>query len=349
MPKVLAIVIGVAAGALGGALVFLLLAFSLYDGRRSPWEWTILGLILYGTMAAALVGGAVGVVAGIRVAGGEKRRAAVTYARGMGTVAVLTLLGAAGLWAAMRMPRSDPAEQQKKQWARAMGPLDSTVGLELAYQLLGCHAWSRSLTADALISRGCAYAHPFLIGSSIARFDRGDKGWRWEIVSTAGGDKAVVRPDPLLKQSGPIFEFDNERLLVRREAPDAPAFAIDTPIPAVEAYRECLLASGTDGCAHLEKERVRVQEGTSGAAESHRIRLLSPETAHLLIRLFPRGRHREGPFELHITGRGRVYMFQEGGGWHVTNNRNTGAVSAQDPPPEPCEMDPRLPCTTEAQ
>jgi hypothetical protein len=72
-----------------------------------------------------------------------------------------------------------------------------------------------------------------------------------------------------------------------------------------------------------------------GPAESHWIRLVNPDTAHLRITLFPRGRYREGPFELHITARGRVYMFQEGGGWHVTNNRSSGIAIAKDPSPVP--------------
>ena len=152
----------------------------------------------------------------------------------------------------------------------------------------------------------------------------------------------------MLEHPGPIFEFDDERLLVRREAPGAPDFAIDTPIPAVEAYRECLLASGTDGCAHLEKQRVP-ETGRMGPAESHWIRLLNPDTAHLRITLFPRGRYREGAFELHMTGRGRVYMFEEASGWHVTNNRSTGIAVAKDPPPEPCELNPKVPCATEAR
>ena len=183
-----------------------------------------------------------------------------------------------------------------------------------------------------------------MIGTTTASFDRHDNGWRWESVKTPLGYKVVVRPEPLLEQPGPIFEFDDERLLVRREAPGAPDFAVDTPIPAVEAYRDCLLASGCDGCAHLEKERAPVKTGAIGRAESHRIRLLNPDTAHLLITLFPRGRYGEGPFELHITGRGRVYMFQEGSGWHVTNNRSSGIPTATDPPPEPCELFPSVPC-----
>jgi hypothetical protein len=41
-------------------------------------------------------------------------------------------------------------------------------------------------------------------------------------------------------------------------------------------------------------------------------------------------------------------MFLEGGGWHVTNNPNTG-VATKSPRPEPCELDPTVPCATEAE
>ena len=348
MPKALAVILGVVAGALAGALVVLLIAYSLYDPPRRS-EMDLLFFIFCGIVLAAVFGGAMGAVAGIKVAAGQMRRAAITFAGAMGTVTVLTLLAAAGWWAILHMPRSDPADRQKKEWARAMGALHPTLGLQLAHSLLDCHTRSRSLTPDALGRNGCGYQQPFLIGATTASFDSHDDGWRWESVKTPSGYKVVVRPDPLLAQPGPMFEFDDERLLVRREAPGAPAYAVDTPIPAVETYRECLLASGSDGCAHLEKERGPLETGRMGPGESYRIRLLNPDTAHLLIRLFPRGRYREGPFELHITARGRVYMFQEGSGWHVTNNRGSGIAIATNPPPEPCELDPKVPCATELQ
>ncbi len=349
MAKFPYIVGGLVAGALGGALIVVLIGITVGDLKYSRRWADILTLMFVGMVLAALFGGAMGVVAGLRAAEGRTRRAAIIFARAMGTVAVLTLLGAAGFWAIVRIPVSDPVERQRKQWARAMGPLDPTIGLELAHSLLNCHTWSRSLTADALGRNGCSREQSFRIGAGTASYDRLDKGWRWETVRTPRGDKVVVRPDPLLEQRGPLFEFDDERLLVRREAPGAPDFALDTPIPAVEAYRQCLLASGSDGCAHLEKERGPLETGRMGPAESRQIRLLNPDTAPLLIRLFPRGRYREGPFELHITARGRVYMFQEGSGWHVTNNRSAGIATAKDSPPEPCELDPKVPCATEVQ
>jgi hypothetical protein len=42
-------------------------------------------------------------------------------------------------------------------------------------------------------------------------------------------------------------------------------------------------------------------------------------------------------------------MFLEGGGWHVTNKPHTGVATSKSPRPEPCELDPTVPCATEAQ
>jgi len=57
------------------------------------------------------------------------------------------------------------------------------------------------------------------------------------------------------------------------------------------------------------------------------------------VRLFPRGGYDQGKFELHVAGRGR---------WHVTNKPNTGVATSKSPPPEPCELDPTVPCATDA-
>ena len=81
----------------------------------------ILTLIFVAMVLAALFGGAMGVVDGLRVAEGRPRRAAIIFGRTMGTVGVLTLLGAAGFWAIVRIPRPNPADLQKQRWARATG------------------------------------------------------------------------------------------------------------------------------------------------------------------------------------------------------------------------------------
>src|SRR5918999_2468015 len=214
MRKALAAVLGFVTGALVAAMVVVLIGFTVADLKYSRRWADILTLMFVGMVLAALFGGAIGVVAGLRVAEGRTRRAAIIFARAMGTVAVVTLIGAAGFWAIVRIPQTSPADLQKKQWARGVGPLDPALGLALAHSLLACHARSRSLTPDALGASGCGYQHSFLIGSSLTRFDSGDKGWRWESVKTLHGYKVVVRPDPLLEQRGPIFEFDDERLLV---------------------------------------------------------------------------------------------------------------------------------------
>jgi hypothetical protein len=124
---------------------------------------------------------------------------------------------------------------------------------------------------------------------------------------------------------------------------------VDSPLPAVEAYRQCLSESGVDGCRYLERQRGPAEKHRGGPADSHGIVLEGTDGRPLDVRLFPRGGYDQGKFELHVAGRGRRYMFLEGGGWHVTYNPKTGVATAKSPPPEPCELDPTVPCATEAQ
>ena len=349
MSKVLAVVLGIAAGALGGGLIVLLIAFSIYDPGPGSWDFATPLLIFGGGAVAALFGGAMGALAGVNVAEGRTRRGLLTFAGSMAAIAALTLLSAGGLWAFVRMPRPGPGERDKDRWADTRGPLDPRLGRQLAHQLLGCHADSRGLTPDALARGGCTSEQSFLIGKTRASYDSFDNGWRWESIKTPRGYKVVVRPDPLLKQAGPIFEFDDDRLLVRRDAADRPGFAVDSPIPAVEAYRQCLSTSGIDGCRHLERRRGPAEKHRGGPAESFAVTLGDDDASRLEVRVFPEGRHAEGTFELHVAGRGRRYMFVEGGDWHVTPIWLGGIAIAKNPPPEPCERDLRVPCAGELQ
>ena len=195
----------------------------------------------------------------------------------------------------------------------------------------------------------CKAEQSLLFGTASASYDGSDNGWRWQTVMSPRGHKIVVRPDTLLQQPGPLFEFDDDRLLVKRDSLDAPPFAADSPLPAVEAYRECLSAFGVDGCRHLERQRGPAEKHRGGPADSHAIGLEGTDGRPLDVRLFPRGRNDHGRFELHVAGRGRRYVFLEGSGWHVTNKPNTGVVTSKSPRPEPCELDPTVPCATEAQ
>ena len=136
MAKFLHIAVGVVAGALGGALVVLLIAFVVVPGIYDPGPDTVdfaTPMVILGAMwLGALLGGAMGAVAGIKVAEGHIRRGAVTFAGTLGVVAVLTLLAAGGLWAMIHMPRSGPNDSAKEKWARGHGPLDPQYGLSLA-------------------------------------------------------------------------------------------------------------------------------------------------------------------------------------------------------------------------
>ena len=347
MKKFLYIAGGVVAGALGGALVVLLIAFvalpDLYDLR----SWVTSLFILAAMALAALVGGVMGAVTGISVAEGHTRRAAITFAGTMGAIVVLTLLGFGGLWAMTYMPSSGPSDSAKEKWARTRGPLDPQLGLTLAHQLIDCHDRSGGLTPEGLDAGGCTSERSFLIGKTRTSYDQFDNGWRWESVKTPRGYKVVVRPDPLLKQPGPMFEFDDDRLLVQRAAPGALPYAADSPLAAVEPYRRCLSANGPDGCRDLERSREPPQNHVTGPAEWYDVTLNAPEALRSYIRLFPAGRRAEGKWELQVAGSSRRYMFQQDGEWHVTATR--GVDIPTNPPPHPCELDPKVPCNTEAQ
>ena len=348
MSKILAIVVGIAAGAVGGPLIVFALMLWIYDSASKSWDPAISTYILIAG-AAVLIGGAMGALSGLNLSDGRVRRGLLTIVGSMAAVAVLTLLTTAGIWAYVHWPNPGPSKRDKEKWAATRGRLDPQFALQLAHQLLDCHARIHWLTPEALAMGGCKAEQSFLIGAARTSYDGFDNGWRWQTVTSPRGSRVIVRPNPLLQQPGPVFEFDDDRLLVKRDAPDAPPFAVDSPLPAVEAYRQCLSASGVDGCRHLERQRGPAEKHRGGPADSHAIALEGTDRRPLDVRLFPRGGYDQGKFELHVAGRGRRYMFLEGGDWHVTNNPNTSVVTSKSPPPEPCERDPTVPCATEAQ
>lgn len=131
MPKILTVILSIAAGALGGALIVFLVAFSIYDPGPESWDYATPILIFGGSAVAALFGGAMGALAGINVSEGRTRRGLLTFAGSMAAVAVLTLVGAGGLWAFVRMLQTEPSERDKQKWAASRGPLDPQFGLEL--------------------------------------------------------------------------------------------------------------------------------------------------------------------------------------------------------------------------
>ena len=346
MSKILAIVVGIAAGAVGGPLIVFALMLWIYDSASRSWDPAI-PIYILGAGAAALFGGAMGALSGVNLSEGRVRRGLLTFVGSMAAVAALTLLATAGIWVHVHRPKG-PSKRGKERWAATRGALDPQFGLQLAHQLLDCHARIHWLTPEALAMGGCKAEQSFLIGAARASYDGFDNGWRWQTVMSPTGDKVVVRPDTLLQQPGPLFEFGDDRLLVKRDSPDAPSYAVDSPLPAVEAYRLCLSASGVDGCRHLERQRGPAEKHRGGPADSHAIGLEGTDGRPLDVRLVPRGGYVQGMFELRVAGRGRRYVFLEGSGWHVTNKPNT-VVTSKSPRPEPCEMDPTVPCGTEAQ
>jgi hypothetical protein len=347
MPKALSVIAGIIAGALGGAITVALIAFTLYRPGPESWDYATPILILGAAAVAAVFGGATGAAAGLQLAEGNPRRAALIFGGAMAAVSVLTFAAAVALWVFVRIPQRGPSTVDKREWVRTRGPLDPQGGVALAGQLLDCHARSRGLTPDGLAHRGCKSELAYLIDHSRTSYDSFDNGWRWESVKTPRGYKVVVRPDPLLEQRGPVFEFDDDRLLVKRADANAPAYAVETPLPAIEPYRQCLAASGPDQCRHLETNRGPSQKHVYGPGESFSIRLADADASPFEIRLFPRGRYEEGRFELHVQARGRRYMFLQGDDWHAAAVTQGSFAYEKNPPPAACERDIRVPCASE--
>jgi hypothetical protein len=347
MLKILAIVVGIAAGAGGAWLIVIALALLILVSGSRGWG-DVLGFYAVGSYAAALLGGVLGAVSGFHVAQGRVRRGLVTFGGSMAAVLAATLLFTAGAWVYVHRPPPGPSKRDKERWAAARGTLDPQLGLQLAHRLLDCHARVPVLTPEGLELGGCKAERLLLSPNTRTSYDDTDNGWRWQAV-TSPRSKIVVRPDLLLPQPGPLFEFGAERLLVRRESPDAPPFAVDSPLPTAEVYRQCLSASGVDGCRHWERQRGPAGRHRGGTANSHAIVLEGTDGRRLDVTLFPRGGSDQGKFELHVDGRGRSYVFFEGDGWRVINTPDTVFVTLKSPQPERCELDPTVPCATDAR
>ena len=93
MSTILAIVIGIAAGAVGGPLVVFALWLWIYDSASKSWDRAIL-IDLLGMGAAVLFGGAMGALSGRYLSQGRVRRGLLTFVGSMGAAAALTLLTA---------------------------------------------------------------------------------------------------------------------------------------------------------------------------------------------------------------------------------------------------------------
>ena len=360
MSKVLSIAVGAAAGALGAVVIVLAIAMWLDDSPADAWNFG-LGIILFAGLAvAAVLGGLLGGAAGAASHARGLGRGGMVFAGSMALIALLTLAAAAALWAMVSVPRRPPTAGDRERWARGHGPLFEEHGRALASTLLDCYLTTRSLDANVLVSRGCAHLKNDRIGVLGSGYGPGDNGWRWETKGTASGMTLVVRPDPLLNQKGPVFEFGSDTLLLRRESPDAPAHAIGAPLWLLAALHECLLtvrretpdSSPVDSAAAIQAAArdprcadLSVTVSREDDTRSH-VRVTKGDGPPMQASFYPQGYRRGGAFEFHVVGTGRRYMLAEDGSWHVKPMSIGGPAAASDPAPEACELDPRVPCPT---
>ena len=127
MSKVLAIVVGIAAGAVGGPLIVFALMLWVYDSASKSWDPAI-SIYILGAGAAALFGGAMGALSGLNLSEGRVRRGLLTFVGSMAAVVVLTLLATVGIWVYVHRPDPGPSKRDKERWAATRGGLDSAVG-----------------------------------------------------------------------------------------------------------------------------------------------------------------------------------------------------------------------------
>ena len=346
MPRFLAIALGAIAGALAAAFVVVTVFAWFDDSPPDAWNFG-LGLVFFAAAGVAAVLGAIlGGVAGAVAHTHGIGRGGMVMAGGMAVLAGLTVAGMLALWAFIEMPRSGPGERERVRWARTKGPMELFKGEELARGLLTCFAHNGSIEPVVLASDTCRHVDRDRIGVHGSGYDIGDAGWRWETVGPENQRKVVVRPDPLLQRDGPLLEFDDAGLLVRRERDGAPAFVVDTRLRLVERLRDCLVADGSlaalperPRCPDLKVVVFRA-EGRGG----RRVIVGAGDNRDVDVQYYPAGVKRDGGPEMHVFGGARRYMLDAEGRWHVRPPRTPGPAAAGDPAPHPCELDQNVPC-----
>lgn len=185
----------------------------------------------------------------------------------------------------------------------------------------------------------------------------GDDGWRWELAP-GGEPRAIVFPDPVLSQAGPIFEARPRRILQRTNR-ESPAFHADRFLSDVEQGRACvaqraaaLRAAGHwDGFAEtLPVLLARPDAGPPGCPRVEIELQRNPEPG--VIRLKMSGAHVsssyaidhrgvDGGYEWAFHHQGRAFLIDRSGRWHA---RYGAAATIKDPPPDACELDRSVPC-----
>ena len=332
------------AGAVAGAFTaFLIVLVVGMGGDQTPGAFGILVLLASGV--AAVLGAVAGGYAGHAAVRDGIRRGAVLFGGGMALVAVLGLAVLAGLWVYLRMPGRAKDERDRVRWAEAKGPMDVQAGETMARGLQDCYRSERTLELATLAAGTCAPYDRARIGVGGTAYDITDQGWRWETVGLGNTRRIVIRPDPLLRREGPLFDFGADGILVTRARDGAPGFAIGENLGLVERLYRCLAASGTldaipeqPHCPdlavivsrpeHLERRTVHLSHGKDEEQAEY----------------YPTGSWGGGRPEFHLWNSGRRYMLDADGRWHVRPPLQKGPPTTEDPAPHACELDQNVPC-----
>jgi hypothetical protein len=355
------------AGGLAGALIFPLIAVMVFMAvdRTPAYGWDLAGFFLLVpiVLLSAVVGGLAGAWGVSQIAEGDWSGAPVLAWAAI-LVAAIPLAVYVSVYVVLPLipGRTAPASRaERNEWVARIGKPDPAAGLQLADQVRSCvDTMGLYFGAMGLASAECqSLAETRGDVADRTRYLSGDLGWRWMFLPEPPRKRVVIYPDELLKASSPVFEVWESGVLMKRERRDAPAFVVSSDLPAVQAYRACLLAAASaardDGTwngdwvnlldavgRHLSCPPLSVQVADQNSAGMQNVRLLLPSGQGAVDLSYRPVRSSEGGFDMLVPSTRRRYLLDRDGQWHVTHRMQFASES--DPPPLSCEIDPSVTC-----
>ena len=359
--KFLAVLAGAAIAI--GVLFFVLLTL-LPKPQSGSWDMGTPMLFIMALVPVGIAGAIAGYVVANAMAAGRTQFALIAAAVGLAIPVGVALYIVFLPYLPRRTP-PPPNAARRAAWTAARGTAHESQGRNLALQLETCMRQGGS-SAEGLMMH-CMTLRARWAGydpDSLARlgaYDGLDDGWRWE-MATGKGIRALVFPDALFNQAGPVFDVRAFTIL-RRETRTSPAFATDSELPAYAAWYRCFVgwvrearaSGGWNGEPDTLPPFVVHRDATSGCGtvtietEPERpgwpwnLRMSAPGTRYGgRVTFVPvRTSLSETPFQLVFFISGTGYMIDVEGRWHT---RQGQAPSGRDPPPPPCLLDPKIPC-----
>jgi hypothetical protein len=361
-------VAGALVGGVAGFAIVWIVWLTLYNSPANNWDWVTPLFVLLLAVGAAVLSAAAGGFAAARMASGRPAGMGVLAATLAACAALPVLFYVSWVIVMPRIPnRTRPATSgQRADWFDHFRA-QPAAGFQLAHRVQDCASrYTMQLGPDHLAAGECAaLAETRADQPHDNKYKDNDLGWRWHWSRMPNGYRVTIFLDPVLQERGhaaPVFEvWRPSGLLVTRERHDAPAFIARSDLPALQAFRECLLdaaprlrASGAwdgdpmtlvhtlgrnGGCPRVpftadDPNALRRQNVDLEVQRDGRV-----DPVHLSYRP---STHADGGFDLLLRADVGAYLLDRDGQWHVTRRMNEAQVS--DPPPVNCELDPAVPC-----